>query len=69
MEVSRAGVILLWLPPDRAFTPAATSNKIATSFSNGAVVLWDLARDGNRIGGQTELDSIYRDLLLTCSSS
>ncbi|BGP52621.1 SEA (Seh1-associated) complex subunit [Rhodotorula sphaerocarpa] len=27
----------------------ATSNKIATSFSNGAVVLWDLARDGNRI--------------------
>ncbi|KAG0662935.1 hypothetical protein C6P46_003023 [Rhodotorula mucilaginosa] len=27
----------------------ATSNKIATSFSNGAVVLWDLAKDGSRL--------------------
>ncbi|GAA5981384.1 hypothetical protein JCM10908_004089 [Rhodotorula pacifica] len=27
----------------------ATSNKIATSFSNGAVVLWDLTKEGSRL--------------------
>lgn len=27
-------------------SPAATSNKLATSFTNGAVVLWDLAKEG-----------------------
>lgn len=42
----------LCLPLSSSLFPCllATSNKIATSFSNGAVALWDLEKEGNRVG-------------------
>lgn len=41
----------------------ATSNKLATSFTNGAVVLWDLGKEGgSHLGTFTPLYSLLAPL-------
>jgi hypothetical protein len=51
--------ITLQIRPTDAPWCLATANKVATSFSNGAVVLWDLERDGaSRVG---ESSSTYAE--------